>query len=100
MIHEYFKCPICSKTTPLKTLNFYNETDLFKIQIRECAGKKGFPLVEEFEVTDEYEEIIYNFANQIKEIYDRLAEQGYIEENEDGRTEIERLIGNLHALRN
>jgi len=83
-IVQYFKCPICGKTTPLDVLHIPEyEEGLFTIQEREAAGRGGFPTVDEYDVTDyaEYhEELIFAFAERIRFLYERLVELGYLSE--------------------
>jgi len=83
MILEYFKCPICGKTTPLDVLDIpEDEEGLFTIQQREAAGRGGFPTVGEYDVLDsddaEELELIQAFAVRIQYLYERLVEQGYL----------------------
>ena len=87
-IVRYFKCPICSKTTPLDNLEIPEETEgVFAIQEREAAGRAGFPTIGEYAVTEESdiedEELLISFAQKIAELYKALVEMGYIPDEDD-----------------
>ena len=79
MIIRYFKCPICAKTTPLDVLEIPDEEGLFTIQERESAGRRGFPKVDEYDVLDSgEEELIAEFAERIKYLYEELQRLAYL----------------------
>lgn len=79
MIVRYFKCPICAKTTPLDVLEIPDDEGLFTIQERESAGRRGFPKVDEYDVLgSSEEELIVEFAERIKYLYEELQRLGYL----------------------
>ena len=79
MIIRYFECPICAKTTPLDVLEILDGEGLFTIQERESAGRRGFPKVDEYDVLDSgEEELIAEFAERIKYLYEELQGLGYL----------------------
>jgi len=79
MIVRYFKCPIWAKTTPLGVLEIPDEEGLFTIQERESAGRRGFPKVDEYLVLDSgEEELIVEFVERIKYLYEELQRLGYL----------------------
>lgn len=79
MIIRYFKCPICGKATPLGVLEIRDEEGLFTIQERESAGRRGFPKVDEYDVLDsDGEELIAEFAERIRYLYEELVRLGYL----------------------
>ena len=93
-IVQYFMCPVCGKTTPLKSLEFPEDNEgLFIIQRRAAAGRAGFPALDEYDVVEssdpEDEELLALFAKKIEELYENLVQKGYItdDEEEDGMDE-------------
>ena len=85
MICYYFGCPICGKTTPLKTLEFIELDDdcLFYIQEREAAGRRGFPTVDEYDVLQSvgFEGYISDYVERIRKEYRHLIDLGLLEDD-------------------
>ena len=52
------KCPMCGKFTPINIATFKsgNPPDLADIQVRECKGKKGFPVISKSTLRKELDE--------------------------------------------
>ncbi|MDO8674405.1 MAG: hypothetical protein Q7O66_23610, partial [Dehalococcoidia bacterium] len=62
---------------------------LFTIQEREAAGRGGFPLVGEYDVLEYGDDdvgLLTSFAERIRQLYERLVEQGYLSENAEDCT--------------